>query len=437
MSRLAVDPKAYYQAATNCFDAASALRDSFLSIFTELSGYGSMAGVDDNGREWARSYDSSAAEAVGFFQDVHTTLYAYGSALNDIGFTHAQADASLKGAAQPDRPADPGMPAFGPFSVPASAGGPGQGIIDSGIDIISHIGIPVPDGDTGKLAQAADAWDRLGRIYQNTNAKDKITIAAGLFDEVTAADAGYIHDDLKSLADSIDQLLTACTQLSRSCLDYRDALSELRDEIKNFLTELARDLAIDAAISIGLALISFGAGAVTAVKAVDTVRRWAGRIKDAIIAWRARKATQIAGLTHEAKDTLAKARKTVTDLRDRLRKKIDDSPRPPKRSLKEELADAQTWTGRNLPTQGGPPNGYLVKRDTQGNITNYSYFDADGIATSRVDLVGKPHMDKSTGQYIPTPHVVEIQKNIDPATGRIFARTLNDTVRPALPEEIP
>ncbi|WP_067464188.1 hypothetical protein [Nocardia amamiensis] len=163
---LAVDPKAYYQAATNCFDAASALRDSFLYIFAELSDCGSMAGVDENGQQWAGSYNASAFEAVGFFQDVHSTLYAYGGALNDIGFTHAQADASMKGAPQPDKPTTPDMPVFGPFSVPASAGGPGQGILDKGINIASHIGIPIPDGDTGKLANAADAWDRLGTIYQ-------------------------------------------------------------------------------------------------------------------------------------------------------------------------------------------------------------------------------------------------------------------------------
>ncbi len=29
MSTLEVDPKVYYQAATNCFDAAAALNDSF------------------------------------------------------------------------------------------------------------------------------------------------------------------------------------------------------------------------------------------------------------------------------------------------------------------------------------------------------------------------------------------------------------------------
>ncbi|MGQ4597213.1 WXG100-like domain-containing protein [Nocardia sp. R6R-6] len=356
MTVLAVDPKAYYQAATNCFDAASALRDSFLYIFAELSDCGSMAGVDENGRQWATSYNTSAGEAVGFFQDVHSTLYAYGSALHDIGFMHAQADATMKGAPQPDRPADPGMPVFGPFSVPASAGGPGQGIVDKGINIISHIGIPVPDGDTGKLAKAADAWDRLGTIYQNTNARDKITIAATLFDNNTADDAGHIRDDLKSLANSIDHLLTACTQISRSCLEYRDALNELRAEIKGFLEGLVRDLAIDAAITIGLSLISFGAGALTTAKAIDTIRRWSVKIKEGILLWRARKATQIAGIRQEFRDTAAKARKAVTDLRERLRKKIDDVGKAPKvgpRNVDEvrNLLDSRTSPGRNRPNR--------------------------------------------------------------------------------------
>ncbi|WP_039795528.1 WXG100-like domain-containing protein [Nocardia araoensis] len=357
MTALAVDPKAYYQAATNCLDAASALRDSFLYIFAELAECGSMAGVDENGQEWARSYNTCAYEAVGFFQDVHSTLYAYGSALNDIGFTHAQADATMKGAPQPDRPTDPGMPVFGPFSVPASAGGPGQGIVDKGINIISHIGMPVPDGDTGKLAKAADAWDRLGTIYQNTNARDKITIAASLFDSVTADDAGHIRDDLKSLASSIDQLLTACTQISQSCLAYKDALTELRNEIKGFLDSLVQELAIDAAITVGLSLISFGAGAVTAAKALDSVRKWAGKIKDGIIAWRARKALQIAGIRQEAKDAAVKARKVVTDLRDRLRKRIDNVEKAPPKvgpknadEVRNEL-DARTTPGRNKPNR--------------------------------------------------------------------------------------
>lgn len=78
MTRLDVDPKTYYRAATNCFDAAAALRDSFIYIFDELSECGSMAGVDQDGQQWGASYNAAAYQTVGMFEDVHSTLNAYG-----------------------------------------------------------------------------------------------------------------------------------------------------------------------------------------------------------------------------------------------------------------------------------------------------------------------------------------------------------------------
>ncbi|MFF0491367.1 polymorphic toxin type 24 domain-containing protein [Nocardia sp. NPDC004068] len=431
MTKLDVDPKTYYQAAINCFDAAAALRDSFVYIFAELAECGSMAGVDDDGKKWATSYNTAAYHVVGMFQEVHSTLMTYGSALNDIGFNHAQADASIEGTPQPGRPTDAQAPVFGPFSVPASAGGPGQGIVDKGINIVSEIGIPVPDGHTGRLAKAADAWDRLGTIYQNTNARDKITISATLFDDVTSPEAVHVRDDLRTLSDSIDKMLTACKDISASCIGYKEALDELRKEIKGLLESLLEELAMDAAISIGLALVSFGAGAVTAVKALDSVRRWAAKIKDGILAWRARKALQIAGMKQEAKDALFKARKAVQDLFERLGKKGENVKRVPKPSLKSELDNAQTWTNGNLPAKNGPPNGYLVKRDPQGNISNYTQYDSEGNAVKRVDLTGATHAG------VPTPHVVEYEVNVNPNTGEKFPRPNNRNVRPATPEEIP
>ncbi|WP_342800740.1 hypothetical protein [Nocardia sp. No.11] len=86
---IAVDPKIYYQAAINCFDAAAALFDTFTYIFGELHGYGMMAGRDEDGRTWAASYDKSAQDAVSFYGQTYKTLRAYGTALNDLGHEHA------------------------------------------------------------------------------------------------------------------------------------------------------------------------------------------------------------------------------------------------------------------------------------------------------------------------------------------------------------
>ncbi|PXX66621.1 hypothetical protein DFR70_103370 [Nocardia tenerifensis] len=320
MSKLEVDPKVYYQAATNCFDAAAALNDSFKYVFGELNSCGHMAGRDEDGRAWAASYDESARDAVAFFDQTFTTLRAYGTALNDLGFEHAKSDATLKGTAQPDRPQDAASTVvFGPYALPASAaGGTPQGLAKASIEVLDAINCPLPDGNTDTLTKAADAWDRLGTIYQNTNAKDKITIAASLFDDVTSSDAVQVREDLKTIETSIAALLDTCKQISKTCLDYKESIVELRNEIKGFIDSIIQEAAIDATVTVIATCLTGVGGLIAGAKAVESARRWAVRIKEAVTAWRARKVLQLKGLADDAKTALAKGKQAVKDLYDRL-----------------------------------------------------------------------------------------------------------------------
>ncbi|MFI6997664.1 hypothetical protein [Nocardia sp. NPDC050175] len=332
MTKLEVDPKVYYQAAINCFDAAAALNDSFKYVFGELNSCGQMAGRDEDGRAWASSYDESARDAVSFFDQTFSTLRAYGTALNDLGFEHAKSDASLKGTAQPDRPADAASTVtFGPYALPASAaGGTPQGLAKTSIEVLDAINCPLPDGNTDTLTKAADAWDCLGTIYQNTNAKDKITIAASLFDDVTSKDAVQVREDLKTLETSIGQLLTTCTQISKTCLDYKESIVELRNEIKGFIESIIEEAAINVAVIVIASCLTGVGGLIAGAKAAESARKWAVKIKEAVSAWRARKVLQLKGLAEDAKTTLAKGRQAVKDLRDRLGKKGDGFGKLPK-----------------------------------------------------------------------------------------------------------
>ncbi|MFI9406431.1 hypothetical protein [Nocardia sp. NPDC052316] len=330
--KLEVDPKVYYQAATNCFDAAAALNDSFKYVFAELNSCGHMAGRDEDGRAWATSYDESARETVSFFDQTFSTLRAYGTALNDLGFEHAKSDAALKGTAQPDRPADAASTVtFGPYALPASAaGGTPQGLAKTSIEVLDAINCPLPDGNTDTLAKAADAWDRLGTIYQNTNAKDKITISASLFDGVTSKDAVQVREDLKTLETSIGALLDTCKQISKTCLDYKQSIEELRNEVKGFIEAIIAEAAINVAVTVIATCLTGVGGVIAGAKAVESARRWAAKIKATVTAWRARKALQLKGLADDAKAALAKGKQAVKDLRDRLRQKADDSGKLPK-----------------------------------------------------------------------------------------------------------
>ncbi|KIA66130.1 hypothetical protein [Nocardia vulneris] len=318
--KLEVDPKVYYQAAANCFDAAAALNDSFKYVFGELNSCGHMAGRDEDGRAWGASYDESARDAVAFFDQTFATLRAYGTALNDLGFEHAKSDAALKGTAQPERPQDQASTVtFGPYALPASAaGGAPQGLLKASVEVLDAINCPLPDGNTDTLAKAADAWDRLGRIYQNTNAKDKITIAASLFDGVTSQDAVQVREDLKTLETSIGALLDTCKAISKTCLDYKESIEELRKEIKGFIDAIIQEAAIDMAITVIATCLTGVGGLIAGAKAVESARRWSIKIKAAVTAWRARKALQLKGLADDAKTVLAKGKQAVKDLHDRL-----------------------------------------------------------------------------------------------------------------------
>ncbi|MFI6046292.1 hypothetical protein ACIA8C_32060 [Nocardia sp. NPDC051321] len=323
MSKLEVDPKVYYQAAINCFDAAAALNDSFKYVFGELNSCGQMAGRDEDGRAWASSYDESARDAVSFFDQTFATLRAYGTALNDLGFEHAKSDATLKGTAQPDRPADSASTVtFGPYALPASAaGGTPQGLAKASIEVLDAINCPLPDGNTDTLTKAADAWDRLGTIYQNTNAKDKITIAASLFDDVTSKDAVQVREDLKTLETSIGQLLTTCTQISKTCLDYKESIVELRNEIKGFIESIIEEAAINVAVIVIASCLTGVGGLIAGAKAAESARKWGAKIKEAVSLWRARKVLQLKGLAEDAKTALTKGRQAVKELLDRLGRK--------------------------------------------------------------------------------------------------------------------
>ncbi|MFD4444451.1 hypothetical protein ACFWPK_32210 [Nocardia sp. NPDC058519] len=322
MTVLEVDPKVYYQAATNCFDSAAALFDSFTSVFSELGGYGMMAGKDEDGRAWASSYDQSAREAVSLYTQTYKTLRAYGTALNDVGFEHAKSDAAIHGTTQPERPSDAASTAsLGPYLLPASAsGGTPEGLAQTAVDVLDAINCPLPDGNTDTLAKAADAWDRLGNIYVNTNAKDKITIAASLFDGVTSKDAIQVRADLKTVEKSIAKLLELCKLLNKTCTDYKESIEELRKEILEFIKAIVVDAAVDLTFTVIASCLAPGIGTMLAgAKAVESARKWSETIRTAVTAWRLRKIVQLKGIADQAMASARAARKAAEDLFNRLK----------------------------------------------------------------------------------------------------------------------
>lgn len=443
MNFINVDPAVYYEAATIVNRAAGAFFTAYDQHLQALKGTAAMAGSAGPGKEWATSYDNQVRETNNLVTTLMLALDKYPRVLNQAGYVYASSDHDPKsGTPAPQKPADPPLAYVTCAQPPPSAGGPGSGLIDDGLELAKKIGVdlPVPDGDTDKLNTAATVWSSLAHTPGATNLPVELERAAAMFQQVTAPEVASIDEDLREIKTAAEDLLAIFADIAASCAAQKTAhdkmKARLRDMLAQFADELKKQVAITLALAVAASVVSFGIGggavaAIRAGKAVDLVNDLVKALRGVVAAAGLR---TVVAVTRSTGDTRAKLER-IHDLIETIEDAIDASGSQP--TIAQKLSTAQVWTNGNLPVINGPPNGYIVKKDANGNITNYSYYDEDGVATSRVDLTGKPHLDKKTGQYIPVPHVVEVQKNVNPKTGEIFAKTLSDTVRPALPEEIP
>ncbi|WP_249644862.1 polymorphic toxin type 24 domain-containing protein [Nocardia sputi] len=444
MTVLDVAPQVYYDAAVACNTAASGFINAFQNKMQSLDETRGMAGSIGDGKIWAESYDQQASDMWKISLDLTMALDGYAQVLNQAGYNHALADHDPAGGRpEPQLPSLAAAFGYTPLellsTIPPSAGGDGRGLVDDGLELATKVGIPIPDGDTAKLSHAADVWHTLSTHESVTAVATELERAAVMFEQVTSPDASFIDEDLRELKTVASDLAGAYGEMAQSCRDQKQAHDALRAELERLLGDLAKEIAVEVAVSLALSVlvscVSFGVGAAavaarTTAAVARIIDKFADLIKIAVKAAKLRTAVVVERVTTKTKGTVQRIKDLTVKLIEKIRNKV------PKNSLTDELSSAQVWTGRTLPTKG-PPNGYLVKKDANGNITHYSYFDEDGIATKRVDLTGKPHYDKATGQEIPTPHVVEVRKNVNPKTGEKFGQTLPDSVRPALPEEIP
>ncbi|WP_454200056.1 polymorphic toxin type 24 domain-containing protein [Nocardia sp. Marseille-Q1738] len=440
MTEFNVDPLIYALSASNLHTYASDFHKAFEAQMAALSGTKDMGGSVGVCQQWASSYDTTVTDVYNVASSLIQAIDNYAGILQQAGYNYALAD-HRKGTGRP-APVEPKPlpPAWSTCPIPPpSAGGPGSGLADDGFELASMAGVPIPDGDPDKLLAAAEVWDALAKSSGVAGLPAKLEGVAKSFEAVTAPDAAFIDEDIREMKAAAETIATTFADIAQSCRDQKVALDDLRARLKTLLTDLAADIATEVAVTLAFSVVAgalsagFGAAAVAAFRAgkiVEKVKKYAGRIADIVAAVK----------------TIDKVtvKTSITTIREKLQRIIDLGKnfadkvrRGPKNALKNDLDNAQTWTNGNLPVLNGPKNGYLVKRDANGNVTHYSYYDADGVATKRVDLTGKAHLDKSTGNYIPTPHVVEVQKNVNPKTGEVFARTVNDSVRPATPEEIP
>ncbi|GAA2418704.1 CdiA C-terminal domain-containing protein [Mycolicibacterium llatzerense] len=337
-----VDPQTYYDVGKGLYEKAGTVYNAFKTSVATLGETGSMAGSTDDGKAWAQSYDSRAADVLGAVNDLTKALENYGGVIIQAGYNHAMAEynanPSRKGA-PPVRPADPASVA-GELTAPPSAGGPGTGLIEN-IGVLEHIGIPVPDGDTDKLGKASTAWNQLATGPGTTGVVQALGGNAAKFRDTKSPEVDYIVKDLDELHQAADAVLGSCAELAQSCSEYKTSLDELRTKMKETVEDLVEELAISAAIGIATAFLSAGVGAFAATaKAAASIKKYAGIIRGFIETWKISK--NIKSGVKKAHD-VAGIRKRLERIKNLGRKGKGEEPKPepkptPKRGKIDESA---------------------------------------------------------------------------------------------------
>ncbi|WP_016896149.1 putative toxin [Mycobacteroides abscessus] len=277
-----IDAQDYFDAATALFGVATALGTAHQKVIGSLSGTDSMAGTDDKGVEFSNSYDEQASAFESYGRNLIGAVQNYGRVLRQAGINHAnaEADSNINGAKPPQPSADPGAAIVACYAIPKSAGGATDGLMEN-IGLLQKVGVPVPNGDTDKLAKAETAWSSLSGL--SSGFTGKISAAKDKIDGLNGEEIDTIVEDLEELDGLVENYTELGTALKDACSQHKDYLNELRTQVEDLLKSLAIDLAVTATIGIISSFVSFGAGgAIAGGKALATIARYGNKIREVI-----------------------------------------------------------------------------------------------------------------------------------------------------------
>ncbi|MEU1954651.1 hypothetical protein ACH474_31605 [Nocardia rhamnosiphila] len=336
MNFINVDPAVYYEAATIVNRAAGAFFTAYDQHLQALKGTGAMGGSAGPGKEWATSYDNQVRETNNLVTTLMLALDKYPRVLNQAGYVYASSDHDPKsGTPAPQKPADPQLAYTSCAQPPPSAGGPGSGLIDDGLELAKKIGVdlPVPDGDTDKLNTAATVWNSLTHAQGATNLPVELERAATMFQQVTAPEVASIDEDLREIKTAAEDLLATFADIAASCAAQKTAhdnmKQRLHDLLAQFADELKKQIAITLALAVAASVVSFGIGggavaAIRAGKAVDLVNDLVKALRGIVAAAGLR---TVVAVTRSTGDTRAKLER-IHDLIETIEDSVETLEKP-------------------------------------------------------------------------------------------------------------
>ncbi|MGQ4598688.1 ADP-ribosyltransferase [Nocardia sp. R6R-6] len=399
MTVIDVSVPTYYDTAAKLATAAADFWAAVDAEWPAMAQATNMAGSYSDAKKWGESYDNRAAEILRLVSKLANAAHGYAVILQQVGYNHECAEfaATIGTGPLPTRPAAP-LPPVIVCRIPLpSAGGPGNGLVDSGIGLAEMIGIIVPDGNATTISNAGNTWERTARAAAVAGFPAALQSAATALESITAPESAFVDEDLRALKAAADAAITAMTDLAASCRAHRQALDELRDNLRMQLEAirdaLLTELAINAAISLASSWITFGVSAAVGLAGAAAIcARYARPIRLMIEQWQNERRIA-AGVKLDA--DIQRHVREVERLEDltpggRLRPKAD----PAAASLLNDADRAALWeyTGPggseslNYVLRHGGINRAQELRVTDLNAALDKLPDYQGLVTRRADL---------------------------------------------------
>ena len=168
---------------------------------------------------------------------------------------------------------------------PTAFGGSGNGLQTNIPNLLEDIGIPVPDGNTALLDNAAAAWHAFITCEAVEDAMNLSLLGVFRFQHVDSPEVPDIQDRLGTLASCAVNIQDTGNRLRQACSDHSSGLTQLRDTLHDLLRDLDIQLGLTLAVTIFTSFLSAGVssaagGAAAAAEITTTAARMASAIRD-------------------------------------------------------------------------------------------------------------------------------------------------------------
>ncbi|RPA02573.1 colicin D family protein [Gordonia sp. OPL2] len=245
----------YFQIARAADDASRHLADGAAVLTLSLAGTGSMAGSDVAGRQWGTEYDAGARTMMSGITGTSAALVSFSSRVKQTAYNWAESDGLT--AAPGEHHVTGVTPIVADSLPPPSAVGDSGAGLQGVIDLVGEIGVPVPNGDTGKLVSAADAWNAYlgGGVASAIRSMES---GSRVIADDRSPEIDLIEGEFTTLTAAVAEVDAGVRHLGVASGEFKKTLDDLRNDIKDAVEQMIVEQVAATAVGIALSFVTAG-----------------------------------------------------------------------------------------------------------------------------------------------------------------------------------